>query len=61
MEQGEAVTEYVVVVETFVESIAKSVSARIDEGWQPFGGLQMTWDAKHANMVYAQAMVKRGS
>jgi hypothetical protein len=50
--------EYVVVVETFVDSIAKSVNARIAEGWQPHGSLQMTWDAKHANMVYAQAMIK---
>jgi hypothetical protein len=58
------ILEYKILADTDIEDLENAVAKQIKNGWQPFGGVSMSfrWDNKGENdygfFRYAQAMVK---
>ena len=48
------ITEYMVVEEYGVRTVAARINQHIQDGWQPFGSLTVG----HSNGVYSQPMVR---
>ena len=53
------IVEYTVETSKILEELIEKVQERIDEGWQPLGGVSAckAENADYVNEVYAQAMV----
>ena len=51
--------EYKIIEAHYTDTLARLVNVLIGEGWEPQGGVAITFDSSN-NAVYIQAMVRRG-
>ena len=59
----EKIVKYCVIERLFSDSLEKDVNEKIEEGWQPFGGLivkKHVNDSPNYSFAYIQSMIKYG-